>query len=84
MWYQNAVVFEKAGFCCAGTQFSPAVVNGTLVGGSCHHHQNPVACIGASVSLVSVCNVHLSDSLHVPDSTRHSSLIGHAFDGYPI
>ena len=82
MWHQNAVVFENAGFGRARTQSSPAVVNGTLVGGSCPHHQNPVVCIGALVSLASVCNVYLFDGLHVPDSTRHGSLIGLAFNDY--
>lgn len=40
-----------------------------------------MVCIGALVLLASVCNVYLSDGLYVPDSTRHGSLIGLAFDG---
>lgn len=41
-----------------------------------------MVCIGALVLLASVCNVYLSDGLHVPDSTRHGSLIGLVFDDY--
>lgn len=87
IWHQDAIFFERAGFDCAKGHPSPVFSGGpggTLVGGSYHHHQNPSAFNLDKVVLSTVCNLYLADGLYVMDSTRHSPLLGFAFDGYPI
>lgn len=89
IWHQNAVYFENKGFDCAKGHPSPVFqgppgMGGTLVGGTYHHHQNPSAFNLGRATTSTVCNLYLSDGLYVPDSTKHSPLIGFAFDGYPV
>ncbi len=75
IWNRDAVVGERIGFDCAKAH--PAM-------GNYHHHQNPSAFNLDRVVISTVCNLYASDGLYVIDSTRHSPLIGFAYDGYPI
>ncbi len=84
VWHQNAIVFENSGFDCSKAHPSPVRINGVMVGGNYHHHQNPSAFSLSTNPTSTVCSTYPSDGLYVPDSTRHSPLIGFAFDGYPI
>lgn len=89
IWHQNAIVFERAGFDCATghpapLQTGPPGPGAGSAQGQYHHHQNPTAFNIARVKMSDVCDVYLADGLYVPDSTKHSPLIGFAFDGYPI
>ena len=89
VWNRNAVMAENDGFDCAKGHPSPIFSGGpppqgTLDGGSYHHHQNPTA-FNLDLSVVSnVCDLYLADGLYTLDSTQHSPLIGFAFDGFPI
>ncbi len=75
VWNRDAVVGELKGFDCS--KGHPAM-------GNYHHHQNPSA-FNLDLNVVStVCNLYTSDGLYVIDSTRHSPLIGFAYDGFPI
>jgi hypothetical protein len=75
VWNRDAVVAERAGFDCS--KGHPAM-------GNYHHHQNPSA-FRLDLSVISnVCNIYAADGLYAIDSTRHSPLIGFAYDGFPI
>jgi len=75
VWNRDAVVAERGGFDCA--KGHPAM-------GNYHHHQNPSA-FKLDLNVIStVCNLYDADGLYVIDSTKHSPLIGFAYDGFPI
>jgi arylsulfatase A-like enzyme len=75
VWNRDAILAERGGFDCA--KGHPAM-------GNYHHHQNPSA-FNLDLSVVSnVCNIYLADGLYKIDSTKHSPLIGFAYDGFPI
>ena len=74
-WNRDAILAERAGFDCA--KGHPAM-------GNYHHHQNPSA-FDLDLKVVStVCNLYDADGLYKLDSTKHSPLIGFAYDGFPI
>jgi hypothetical protein len=74
-WNRDAILAEKRGFDCA--KGHPAM-------GNYHHHQNPTA-FKLDLSVTStVCNLYDADGLYKLDSTKHSPLIGFAYDGFPI
>lgn len=75
VWNRDAVVAEKGGFDCA--KGHPAM-------GNYHHHQNPSAFKLDLTVLSTVCTLYDADGLYVIDATRHSPLLGFAYDGYPI
>jgi len=68
-------VAERVGFDCAKAH--PAM-------GNYHHHQNPSAFSLDLNVLSTVCNLYAADGLYAIDSTKHSPLIGFAYDGFPI
>lgn len=75
VWNRDAVVAERVGFDCS--KGHPAM-------GNYHHHQNPSA-FKLDLNVVStVCNLYDADGLYILDSTKHSPLIGFAYDGFPI
>lgn len=75
VWNRDAIVAERAGFDCAKAH--PAM-------GNYHHHQNPSA-FNLDLKVIStVCNLYAADGLYAIDSTKHSPLIGFAYDGFPI
>lgn len=75
IWNRDAVVAERVGFDCAKAH--PAM-------GNYHHHQNPSA-FSLDLKVIStVCTLYASDGLYAIDSTKHSPLIGFAYDGFPI
>lgn len=74
-WNRDAVVAERKGFDCA--KGHPAM-------GNYHHHQNPSAFKLDLNNVSNVCSLYDADGLYVLDSTRHSPLIGYAYDGFPI
>ncbi|MEZ4826078.1 MAG: YHYH protein [Bacteroidia bacterium] len=74
-WNRDAVLAEMVGFDCA---------KGHPANGNYHHHQNPSA-FKLDLDVVStICNLYDADGLYVIDSTKHSPLIGFAYDGFPI
>ncbi|MEZ4771947.1 MAG: YHYH protein [Bacteroidia bacterium] len=74
-WSRDAVPAEKPGFDCS---------KGHPANGNYHHHQNPSA-FNLDLQVVStICNLYDADGLYVLDSTKHSPLIGFAYDGFPI
>ncbi len=74
-WNRDAIPAERVGFDCA--KGHPAM-------GNYHHHQNPSA-FKLDINVVStVCNLYAADGLYSIDSTKHSPLIGFAYDGFPI
>jgi hypothetical protein len=74
-WNRDAILAERAGFDCA--KGHPAM-------GNYHHHQNPSA-FKLDLKVVStVCNLYDADGLYKIDSTKHSPLLGFAYDGFPI
>ncbi len=74
-WNRDAVPSERDGFDCS--KGHPAM-------GNYHHHQNPSA-FKLDLNVVStICNLYDADGLYVIDSTKHSPLIGFAYDGFPI
>ncbi|MBL7796012.1 MAG: YHYH protein [Saprospiraceae bacterium] len=74
-WNRDAIRAERAGFDCA--KGHPAM-------GNYHHHQNPSA-FNLDLKVISnVCDLYLADGLYTIDSTKHSPLIGFAYDGFPI
>ncbi len=75
VWNRDAIVGEKLGFDCSKAH--PAM-------GNYHHHQNPSAFSLDLKVISSVCDLYASDGLYAIDSTKHSPLIGFAYDGYPI
>ncbi|AEE53144.1 YHYH protein [Haliscomenobacter hydrossis] len=74
-WTRDAVLAERAGFDCA---------KGHPAGTNYHHHQNPSAFNLDLNVLSNVCDVYLADGLYKLDSTKHSPLLGFAYDGFPI
>jgi len=75
IWNRDAIVAERTGFDCA--KGHPAM-------GNYHHHQNPSA-FNLDLAVVSnVCDLYLADGLYLIDSTKHSPLLGFAYDGFPI
>ncbi len=75
VWNRDAVVAERVGFDCA--KGHPAM-------GNYHHHQNPSA-FNLDLAVISnVCDLYLADGLYVIDSTKHSPLLGFAYDGFPV
>ncbi len=74
-WNRDAIPAEMVGFDCS--KGHPAM-------GNYHHHQNPSA-FKLDLNVVSnICNLYDADGLYVIDSTKHSPLIGYAYDGFPI
>lgn len=74
-WNRDAVVAERKGFDCA--KGHPAM-------GNYHHHQNPSAFKLDLNNVSNVCSLYDADGLYLIDSTKHSPLIGYAYDGFPI
>ncbi len=75
VWNRDAVVAERLGFDCAKAH--PA-------NGNYHHHQNPSA-FSLDLKVIStVCTLYAADGLYAIDSTKHSPLIGFAYDGFPV
>jgi hypothetical protein len=74
-WNRDAIPAEKGGFDCSKAH--PAM-------GNYHHHQNPSA-FNLDLNVIStICNLYNADGLYAIDSTKHSPLIGFAYDGFPI
>ncbi len=74
-WNRDAIPAEKLGFDCS--KGHPAM-------GNYHHHQNPTA-FKLDLNVIStICNLYDADGLYAIDSTKHSPLIGFAYDGFPI
>lgn len=75
VWNRDAIVAERSGFDCA--KGHPAM-------GNYHHHQNPSA-FNLDLKVISnVCDLYLADGLYLIDSTKHSPLLGFAYDGFPV
>lgn len=75
VWNRDAIPAEKKGFDCS--KGHPAM-------GNYHHHQNPSAFKLDLKVISTVCNLYDADGLYVIDSSKHSPLIGFAYDGFPI
>ncbi len=75
VWNRDAIVAERAGFDCS--KGHPAM-------GNYHHHQNPSAFKLDKQVLSTICNLYDADGLYLIDSTKHSPLLGFAYDGFPI
>jgi hypothetical protein len=75
VWNRNAIYAEMAGFDCA---------KGHPAGTNYHHHQNPSAFNLDLKVLSTICTLYDADGLYNIDSTKHSPLIGFAYDGFPI
>lgn len=75
VWNRDAIVGERIGFDCSKAH--PAM-------GNYHHHQNPSAFSLDLKKISSVCDLYAADGLYAIDSTKHSPLIGYAYDGFPI
>ncbi len=75
VWNRDAIVGEKGGFDCS--KGHPAM-------GNYHHHQNPSAFKLDKKVISTICNLYDADGLYAIDSTKHSPLIGFAYDGFPI
>ncbi len=75
IWNRDAVPAEKSGFDCA--KGHPAM-------GNYHHHQSPSAFDLDLNVLSTICSTYDADGLYVIDSTKHSPLLGFAYDGFPI
>ncbi len=74
-WNRDAILAERGGFDCSKAH--PAM-------GNYHHHQNPSA-FKLDLNVVStICNLYDAEGLYAMDSTKHSPLIGYAYDGFPI
>jgi len=74
-WNRDAVPAEMMGFDCA---------KGHPANGNYHHHQNPSAFKLDLDVIYTICNTYDAEGLYAIDSTKHSPLIGFAYDGYPI
>lgn len=74
-WNRDAIPAERKGFDCAKAH--PAM-------GNYHHHQNPSAFNLDRTVISDVCDLYPSDGLYAIDTTRHSPLLGFAYDGFPI
>lgn len=75
VWNRDAVPAEMDGFDCS--KGHPAM-------GNYHHHQNPSAFNLDHTVISSICNLYDGEGLYAMDSTKHSPLIGFAYDGFPI
>ena len=75
VWNRDAIVAERVGFDCA---------KGHPAGTNYHHHQNPSAFKLDRVVISTVCDLYAADGLYVIDNTKHSPLLGFAYDGFPI
>ena len=75
VWNRDAIVYEKAGFDCS---------KGHPAGTNYHHHQNPSAFKLDRTVISTICNTYDAEGLYAIDSTKHSPLIGFAYDGFPI
>lgn len=89
VWNRNAIAAENDGFDCAKGHPSPIFAGppgpgGTLLGGSYHHHQNPMAFNLDLVEVSDICDMYLADGLYVINESEHSPLLGFAWDGFPI
>ncbi len=74
-WNRDAIVYERHGFDCA---------KGHPAGTNYHHHQNPSA-FDLDLNVIStVCNLYDSDGLYTINPSKHSPLIGFAYDGFPV
>ncbi len=74
-WNRDAIIAERSGFDCAKAH--PAM-------GNYHYHQNPSAFKLDLKVISTVCNLYDAEGLYAIDSTKHSPLIGFAYDGFPI
>ena len=74
-WNRDAIPAEMEGFDCS--KGHPAM-------GNYHHHQNPSAFKLDKNVVSTICNLYDADGLYTIDSTKHSPLIGFAYDGFPI
>lgn len=74
-WNRDAIPAEKRGFDCA--KGHPAM-------GNYHHHQNPSAFKLDLTVISTVCSLYDADGLYVINPSKHSPLIGFAYDGFPI
>jgi hypothetical protein len=74
-WNRDAIPAERAGFDCAKAH--PAM-------GNYHHHQNPSAFNLDKKVLSNICDAYPADGLYKIDPTKHSPLLGFAYDGFPI
>lgn len=78
LWNRDAIPAEKKGFDCS---------KGHPAGTNYHHHQNPSAFkydSTTSISYSNICDMYNSDALYTIDKTKHSPLVGFAYDGFPI
>ncbi len=75
VWNRDAVPAEMDGFDCS--KGHPAM-------GNYHHHQNPSSFKLDKTVLSTICNLYDAEGLYTMDSTKHSPLIGYAYDGFPI
>lgn len=75
VWNRDAVPAERVGFDCS--KGHPAM-------GNYHHHQNPSAFKLDKTVISTVCDIYTADGLYVIDASKHSPLIGFAYDGFPI
>jgi hypothetical protein len=74
-WNRDAILAERAGFDCAKAH--PAM-------GNYHHHQNPAAFNLDKVIISNICDLYPADGLYAIDATKHSPLLGFAYDGFPM
>ena len=74
-WNRDAIVAERAGFDCA---------KGHPAQGNYHHHQNPSAFKLDLTVISTICDIYDADGLYVINANEHSSLIGYAYDGFPV
>lgn len=74
-WNRDAIPAEMVGFDCSKAH--PAM-------GNYHHHQNPSAFKLDKKVVSTICNLYDADGLYTIDTTKHSPLIGFAYDGFPI
>ncbi len=74
-WNRDAIPAEMKGFDCSKAH--PAM-------GNYHHHQNPSAFKLDKKVVSTICNLYDADGLYTIDSTKHSPLLGFAYDGFPI
>ena len=74
-WNRDAIPAEMDGFDCS---------KGHPANGNYHHHQNPSAFKLDKTVISNICNLYDADGLYVMNETAHSTLIGFAYDGFPI
>jgi hypothetical protein len=74
-WNRDAILAEKPGFDCS---------KGHPAGTNYHHHQNPSAFKLDLTVISTICNLYDADGLYTMNTTKHSPLIGYAYDGFPV